>query len=132
MTTLQDYTKPELVAYAEEFGVELKSGMTKDAIVSAFEEDGVTVDIIKGFHPDEEESEEVVEDAAPVVDEPVDESSLVLVKMNRRNASYQVRGYQFTREHPFALVTEEDADYLTEHEEGFSMASPKEAREFYG
>jgi hypothetical protein len=29
------------------------------------------------------------------------------------------------------LVAEKDADYLIEHDGGFRMASPKEAKEFY-
>lgn len=132
-TKLTDYKKEELVAYAEEFGVELKPGMLKDAIVAAFENDGVTVELIQGFHPDADEpvEDEVVEETAPVEEEPVDEADLVLVKMVRSNHSYEVRGYRFTREHPYGLVTEEDADYLIEHDGGFQMASPKEARAYY-
>jgi hypothetical protein len=57
---------------------------------------------------------------------------MVLVKMTRRNWSYQTRGYYFTRDHPFQLVAEDDADYLVEEDGGFQIASPKEAREYYG
>jgi len=79
----------------------------------------------------------VSEDAKPEAKEEVEEEpgqeeeNLVLVRMTRSNYTYEVRGYKFTREHPFGLVTEEDADYLVEVEGGFQMATPSEARSFY-
>jgi hypothetical protein len=132
-TQLSDYTKDELLAYAEEFGVEVKSAMTKAAIIAEFDNDGVDVALIKGLHPEQVE-EDVEEDAPVEIEEEADDdddADLVLIKMTRLNASYEVRGYKFNREHPFALVKENDADYLIEVEGGFAMASPKEARAFY-
>lgn len=133
--SLDDYTKDELLAHAEEFGVEVRAHQTKAAIIAAFQQDGVTVELIKGFTApvvEADEDEEIVETVeptpAPVED---DDESLVLVKMIRKNASYEVRGYRFTREHPYGLVSEDNADYLIEEDGGFRMASPKEAREFY-
>lgn len=82
--------------------------------------------------PAEEPSKPV--EQAPVVEEDEEEApadDLVLIRMTRHNYSYEVRGYKFTREHPFGLVTEEDADYLVEVEGGFQMATPSEARSFY-
>lgn len=133
MPTLSDYTKEELLAYAEEFGVEVKPSMNKPAIIAEFDSDGVTVELIQGLASEDDAVEEEpveVEEIAPVT-ETADDEDLVLVKMIRKNASYEVRGYRFTREHPFALVSEENADYLIEVDEGFRMASPKEAREYY-
>jgi len=78
--------------------------------------------------------EEKVEQPAAVEEAEVEEQeedNLVLIRMTRHNYSYEVRGYKFTREHPFGLVTEEDADYLVEVEGGFQMATPSEARSFY-
>jgi len=65
----------------------------------------------------------VVAPAAPEV---------ILLKMERDNPSYQIRGHKFTRDNPFALVKTEDASYILEHIDGFKQASPKEAKEFYG
>jgi hypothetical protein len=56
----------------------------------------------------------------------------VLIKMTRPNFSYEIRGYKFTKQHPYVLVEEDDADYLIETDGGFRLASPKELRDFYG
>lgn len=137
---LDDFTKDELLAMAEEFGVEVKSSQRKDAIIAAFEADGVTVELIQGFKPDTEDDlkeaglhplaagEELA--TAPVVEAPAEEE-LVLVVMQRRNYTYEIRGHKFTREHPYRLVNEADADFLIEVDGGFRMASPKEARAYY-
>ena len=128
------FTKAELEAYADEFGVELKSSFNKRAVTLAFAEAVVSAELIKGLKGTDEEAVEedapVVEAVAPVA-EPVDESDRVLIRMTRTNHSYEVRGYRFTRDNPFGLVTEDDADYLIETEGGFAMASPKEARAYY-
>lgn len=55
----------------------------------------------------------------------------ILMKMVRDNFYYEVKGYSFSKEHPFVLVDSDTADYLTEKEEGFRAASPKEAADFY-
>jgi hypothetical protein len=51
--------------------------------------------------------------------------------MSRQNPTYEIRGYRFTRQHPFVPVTEDDANWILENVEGFSIASPREAKEFY-
>lgn len=70
--------------------------------------------------------------------EPVDVSTpgqrgggVVLVKMERANPRYDVRGYTFTSNNPFALVKEHEVDAILSHD-GFKIASPSEAQEFYG
>lgn len=55
-----------------------------------------------------------------------------LIKMNRDNVRFDVRGHKFTKEHPYALVNAEDANYILEKEKGFAMATPRELEEFYG
>lgn len=132
--TLNDFTKDELVALAPEFAVELKAGMTKAAIVKEYDENGVTAELINSLRaPVEEEPVEAPLELEEVsAEEPEEEEEeLTLVRMTRTNGTYQIRGYTFRRDHPFALVKEEDADYLIEVDGGFRMASPKEAREYY-
>jgi len=51
--------------------------------------------------------------------------------MTRANGTFVIRGYKFTKDHPFLPVREEDAVYLTENIEGFKIANPREAEEFY-
>lgn len=70
--------------------------------------------------------------APPVITAQTNLPDTVLLKMNRDNPRYDVRGYKFTREHPFALVDSTNAEFIVENVEGFVYATPKEAREFYG
>lgn len=56
----------------------------------------------------------------------------LLIKMERKNPLYEVRGHRFTTKNPYALVSPEDADYIIRHEEGFRQALPSEVQEFYG
>lgn len=56
----------------------------------------------------------------------------LLIKMERENPLYEVRGHRFTDKNPYALVTPEDADYILRHETGFRQALPSELQEFYG
>lgn len=130
---LATLTKDELGAAADQFGVEVKRSMSKADLVQRLAEDGVTLDLIRGFDAVEDEEEPVedfIDEPAPVVEED-DDAELVLVRMIRANNTYQIRGYTFKADHPFALVKEKDADYLIERDGGFRMASPKEAREYY-
>lgn len=75
---------------------------------------------------------------APVVPEvvvvpvPEPEPEYVVVKMDRNNRTYQVFGYEFTRENPYMLVTADEADVLIEEVGGFRAASSRELREYYG
>lgn len=60
-----------------------------------------------------------------------DTDGLVLVKMERQNSSWATRsGVVFTREHPFQLVTKEEADELF-METGFREAGPEEVLAYY-
>jgi hypothetical protein len=54
-----------------------------------------------------------------------------LVKMTRANASFEIRGYKFTREHPFAIVGGGNLDYLLEQVDGFRLATPAEVKSYY-
>lgn len=55
-----------------------------------------------------------------------------LVKMVRDNPLFEILGYRFTREHPYALVSPEDAQHILSKEVGFRQALPAELDEFYG
>lgn len=56
----------------------------------------------------------------------------VLVKMERANPRFDIRGYTFTKEHPYRGVRPEDADYLVRFVEGFRLAAPSEVNDYYG
>jgi hypothetical protein len=69
----------------------------------------------------------------PVVAQPVvaPEGQPWLIKMTRENERFDVRGYSFTKRHPYALVKPEDVPYILEQEDGFRQAYPTELAEFY-
>lgn len=134
----RELTVAELQDVADAFGVDFESGSNKNSKISELAENGVTIEmwneITAAAEPDEENAPEEDDDddvrpEPPRVEKPEDDK--VLVKMTRFNNTYHIRGYQFSRQHPFALVTEDDADYLCRVDGGFQMATPREAREFY-
>jgi hypothetical protein len=72
---------------------------------------------------------EIVVAAPAVAGAPNDQ---YLLKMTRENPVYQTRGYEFTEDHPYALVNAADAQWILSNEDGFRQAFPAELAEFYG
>jgi len=130
---LIDLKKEELLKAADAFGVDVKPTDTKKVIVDELVESGIDIEAYNKFFAVEED-DSVEEDSAAVVVNNTQKAVLdgVLMKMTRANASYEVRGYKFTREHPFAVVDRKNADWIFENERGFVMATPKEAESYYG
>lgn len=130
--------KDQLKAVAEGFGLDVDEKATGPQLKAAIAEadyidwDG-SVAILKeaGLWGDEDEKASAVAKAevkAAYEARPKD----TLLKMLRANKSYQILGYTFTESHPYGLVTAEDAEKITDRDEGFRYATPKEAIEFYG
>lgn len=94
-------------------------------------EDTVTYDLAGATVEPVEEEPVHIHVATPVV-QSIAPSDQYLLKMVRDNPLFQTRGYTFTEEHPYALVSAEDAQYILEHEDGFRQAFPAELAEFYG
>ena len=61
----------------------------------------------------------------------VNKENKVLVKMNKSNHSFQAGPYIFTASHPFVPMSESEAQILFDTYKGFSLATPREAQEFY-
>lgn len=127
---------------ADEFGVDFEEGWTAKQKVAALIEDGVTWEMYKQSFPDIDDLEEAEEEEKPdlVIQETpkrrgrkpvVRPEPTVLLKMERANPKFEIRGYSFTRAHPFLPVTEDDAAFILNHEEGFRIAMPREVEEFY-
>lgn len=136
--SFESLKKDELLQAADDFGVDVKPTTTKADIITALLDDGVTYEVWQKFQPsDEDEDAEPEAPAEPEVDVQTakdagsDDEEMVLVRMIRKNGTYEIYGYRFTSAHPYALVKESHADYLVEVDGGFRIASPKEAREFY-
>jgi hypothetical protein len=82
--------------------------------------------------PADPEAEELSDKKEPEpVEEEEDDSPKVLVKMERKNPRFDIRGYTFTKDHPFHSVDEATAEYLVTKAEGFRLAMPKEVADFY-
>lgn len=69
---------------------------------------------------------EVVVAASPVVSP----TAKYLIKMDRENPLFEIAGYKFTQEQPYALVSADKADHVLS-EPGFRQATPRELKEFY-
>jgi len=125
--------KDDLLRIAEEFGTEIKPTDTKAVIIAALNEDGVTWEQAAIFDQAVAERDEILKIGKMIAEEDAKAvEPKALLKMNRANGSYEIRGYRFTKAHPYAVVAESDAQWITDNIEGFAYASPREASEFYG
>jgi hypothetical protein len=117
----------QLKEVAEYFAVDLEGAKTKNEIMAALEEEGVTFEMYAKFTEAETETIDVPEKKA----KKVASGDTVLVKMDRENARFEINGFTFTREHPFVAMSEKDADFIFSIEDGFRMATPREVQEYY-
>lgn len=155
-----DLDQKELYRSAvEDFAVDVEEGATAEEIRAAFLETGITWADYVAQHPEagvvdsgEREPEPVREGSVITLQEPtvssfegapepnivvaqplkVNPNDKYLVKMTRGNTLYETRGHRFTKDHPYALVSAEDYEFIVEHEDGFRQALPSEVAEFYG
>lgn len=122
--------KEDLFAIAQEFGVEVDQSAKRAEIIEALDADGVTWDLYKRSSQSPIETEDVKPRSLPERGGK-NAGGQVLMKMVRANPTYQIRGYTFTKKHPFVLVSSDDADYIIDNLDGFRIASPREAEEYY-
>lgn len=121
----------ELKQIAEDFAVDVADQKGKKDIIAALAEEGVTWAIYQKSKAIEEEELEMNEALPKATPKVVKEEDMVLVKMNRANFSYEIRGYTFTKEHPFVAMDKNIAQAIFDKEEGFVLATPAEVQEFY-
>lgn len=119
----------DLKEVAEYFAVDLEGVKGKPALLAALEEEGITYEMYAQF-ADAEKAEPELEPRKEKKAAPAN-ANLVLVRMDRENPSYDINGHTFTREHPYVAMTEEDAEFIFETQEGFRMATPREIQEYY-
>lgn len=144
--SFKELDKEQLTNVAEAFGVEIDGRWKEPRIIEAILEDGVTWDMWEDAN--KSVSKELLEQNLGIDDLPDDEevaaverplaakkfkakNAVELLKMERWNPAFNILGYRFTRTHPFVLVKPDDASWIMSHEEGFRIASPEEAEEFY-
>jgi len=128
--SLANLNKKELKKLADAADVELDGSETNKQIVEKLEANNVSFDfylktVVDGGDNTEDDQE------PEVADQPLFDKSDVLIKMERKNPTYQTFGVTFTREHPYAVVSEELAQKIIDTEDGFRMASPSEVKSFY-
>ena len=122
----------ELKKIAEDFAVETDGLKNKADVIAALSEEGVTYAVYAKTLEKIEEAAEEAEEILPRFDPKKSQSKDdVLVIMTRANFRYDILGYTFTKEHPFMAMKEEDAQKIFDTEEGFRLATPREAQEFY-
>lgn len=150
-TSFKDLKPTELYRSAiEDFAlpVDEEDKNKKTVLLAAFVEGGVTWEDYVAQHPEvapvEDESPTNVvttQSVAPAVEEPVriitaetpqyNSGDKLLVKMERKNPLYEIMGYRFTQDNPYALVSPQAAEAIL-REDGFRQAFPSELQEFYG
>lgn len=124
----------ELRQIAESFGVDLEGAKTKIEIVAALTEEGVTFDMFKNFQEAEREDVEDELEEEPVPTPKKQKRSnepTILVKMERKNFTYETYGYTFTFDHPFVAIPEKIAQDIFDTQDGFRPATPREVQEYY-
>lgn len=128
MSNLQKLNKPDLVKLVEKFEIKgLNEESTKSEMINALENEGITYETYKKFFIDEKSDSGNDGDLPPAYFE----SKPVLLKMDRENGTFECYGQTFTREHPYALVSEETAQLIIDEFSGFRLASPTEAKTYY-
>lgn len=127
MSNLNQLKVDQLKALIGKVGLdeELSGDEKKADLVKLLSSNGVDADAYDKFFNAGGPQEEVVFPQA----EPVDQ---VLLKMDRKNPTFQAFGHKFTREHPYAIVDEDIAQKIIDKFDGFRLASPREAKSYYG
>ena len=119
----------ELKKVVDSFGIEMPEKATKQSVILALQEEGITYDMYAKFSGSDKQ--ELKLDEEPKKKIKLDKSNTILVRMDRMNPSYSTNGYTFTQQHPFIAMSEDDAQRIFDTEEGFRPATPREAQEFY-
>jgi len=122
----------ELRKVAETFAVDHESAKNKADLIALLAEEGVSYDMYSNFN-NAEKAEADLEPRKTTGSKPVTElkGGQVLVKMERMNPRYDVNEFTFTKENPFIVMSEKDAQEIFDTQEGFRLATPKEVQEFY-
>ena len=151
--SFQNLNKEELADIVEFFVLDVEvanpeKGATKKELLAALaagdepvtQEDYDTYLAAKASGTDKSREEKLEEAAKkdtpdeadePEEAEPEDKSDWVLVKMERKNASYETSGFRFSQAHPFNSVPPHVAKYLVTKLGGFRLALSDEVTDYY-
>lgn len=123
----------ELKKVAETFAVDAEGLKTKTDLIARLNEEGISWQMYNNFKTSEKEEikippAEKLKREAKIMSKVSDQ---ILVKMDRSNLSYEILGFSFTRDHPFQAMSAEAAQKIFDSEDGFRIATPREAQEYY-
>jgi hypothetical protein len=121
----------EIKKIAEDFGVDIEAIKSKNDIIAALAEEGVTWSIYQKTIKDVADATEEIEVLPKFDAKKSQDKDSVLVRMERANHRYDAMGFTFTSTHPFVAMSEEQAQEIFDREEGFRLATPKEVQDFY-
>ena len=122
----------ELRKVAESFAIDTAGVKTKQEIIALLEEEGINYQMYNKFNTSEKEKIEIPEvEKKKREQKTMNKENQVLVKMERMNFSYQAGPYTFNVDHPFMAMSETDAQKIFDRHQGFRLATPREAQEFY-
>lgn len=123
----------ELRKFADQYLInnQLSSKPSKNEIISALEEEHIEWSAYQKFIGSEDVTEK--KENTAVEENIVNKfsSSPVLVKMERQNPTFEIMGFKFTKENPYKVMDEDSAQKIMDLHEGFRLASPREAKEYY-
>jgi hypothetical protein len=127
--------KPHLLEVARYFSVAVDPESSKQGICAAFAaaEPPVTWDMYNKSFPSLDDNTTVITTESTdtgAAEKFKETNEPVLVKMERGNQRYEIRGYKFTREHPFLLVEKGDAEAIL-GTFGFRVATTEEVKNYY-
>jgi hypothetical protein len=121
----------EIKKIAEDFGVDIDGLKGKTDIIAALSEEGVSWSVYSKTIKDLDDAKEEIEVLPKFDPKKAQDKDMVLVRMTRANFRYDTMGFTFTSDHPFVAMSEDAAQEIFDKEEGFRLATPKEAQDFY-
>ena len=127
--SLQSLKVSELKNVAEEYGVDIEGAKNKQEILAMLAEEGVTDELLDKLAKVEKEELKPLKSTQIMKDDY--DGEIALVKMERKNKSYETHGFYFTQADPFVSMPMSVAVEIFKHEEGFRLATPVEVKEFY-
>lgn len=130
--------KPELQAVCEEYGIEIDA-KTKAQLLADLLAEGVNYDDYQKLKEAPKVDVEEVLDPAVIQQHKAQEALKenrndeedVLVKMERKNMRYDLKGFTFTNEHPYVVMGKTQAQEIFDAQDGFRLATPREVESFY-
>lgn len=132
---LKEMKVAELREVATAFGIDHSESKTKTALLAQLAEEGVTDDEysrIKALENDNASDEAEEKEQPKSIPVPKNSSEEVVVYMNRANPTFEILGFRFTKDHPYAVMPVETAQDLFEYDpRGFRLANQEEVKRYY-